>query len=49
MSPKYFDIPVPTRSGLPYLPGKAAGNLVGKVAGCFSRGIYGSIKSTLVL
>ena len=49
MSLKYFDVPVPTRNGLPCLPGKAAGNLVGKVAECFPRGIYGSIKYTLVL
>ena len=36
------------RSNFLYSPGKAAGNPVRKVSGCFAKRLYGSMKSVLV-
>ena len=46
--PKHPKVPVPARSDLPYSPGKADGNSVSKVPGCFSTGFYGSLLLTSV-
>ena len=46
-SPKHLKVPVPPRSDLPYSPGKADGNSVSKVPGCFSKSflsLYGKGK-----